>query len=545
MLLDFHLARKPIQANERFPDRIGGTRGWMAPEHGAALEAVGLGQAVPGPVDYRADLYALGLLLREALGGPNLGHRHGDGPSLRRRNPAVSVGLEDIVEKCLAERPSGRYDNAAALADDLRLQINDRPLRGVRNRVTERLHKWRKRNPAGPWVVTLIAVGAVFALYYFQRVHEIHTTLDDSRAFLDSGRYTDAVHTLRRGVDQAQGVPFLEGLVRALKDQLREARRGEDAETLHHLAERVRFEYGIDPPAPAESEALFRDISAIWARRHQLLSPVATGHDSPPDQQIRTDLLELVAVWAELRIRLTPRDQLRDSRDEILQLLDEAQTTCGPSFTFDRLRLTLAGQPGRTDLTRQPGPVPRPASEHYDRGRSELRSGEFDTASEEFRLALDQRPQDFWTNFYEGHCAYRLRRYSDAFASFSVCIALDPQSAPSYFNRALASEASGRADLAFRDYTHALGLDARLTKALLNRGILSYKSGRYPDAIADFRRALNTASDPDTLGRVHYNLALTYLARGNRASARAHAEKAAANGNDDARRLHDQLRRER
>ena len=442
MLLDFHLARKPIPANERFPDRIGGTRGWMAPEHEAALEAVGLGQPVPSPVDYRADIYALGLLLREALGGPSLRDRQEDRPALRRRNAAVSIGLADIVAKCLAERPSDRYGNAAAMADDLRRSHNDLPLRGVRNHPGERLRKWRKRNPAGPWVVSFIAVVAVVALFYFQRVHELQTALEDGRALCKSGRYPDAVLTLGRGLERSVGIPGLETLSRALQEQFREARRGVDAERLHHLAERVRFEYGIDPPAASEADALLRDILAIWSRRHQLLPTAKIGDDSPLDQQVRMDLLELVAAWAELRIRRMSQAELRESRGEILELLDEARIRCGPSVTIEQLRRSMAGEPASTNLDREPGPVPESASEHYDLGRSELRSRQFDRAFEEFRLALDRRPRDFWPNFYAGHCAYRLGRYSDAFASFSVCIALDPRSAPSYFNRG----AGGRGD---------------------------------------------------------------------------------------------------
>ena len=91
MLLDFHLARRPIAAGERIPDRIGGTPGWMAPEHRAALEAVGRGQPIPGPVDDRADLYALGLLLREALGGPARGTEHEDGTALAAAQPRRSA----------------------------------------------------------------------------------------------------------------------------------------------------------------------------------------------------------------------------------------------------------------------------------------------------------------------------------------------------------------------------------------------------------------------------------------------------------------------
>ena len=62
MLLDFHLARRPIRAGERITDRLGGTPGWMAPEHRAAFEAVSLGNTISEPVDPRADLYALGPL---------------------------------------------------------------------------------------------------------------------------------------------------------------------------------------------------------------------------------------------------------------------------------------------------------------------------------------------------------------------------------------------------------------------------------------------------------------------------------------------------
>src|SRR3954454_11216551 len=116
MLLDFHLARKPIKAGERISDRLGGTPGWMAPEQEAALKAVGLGQPVSASVDHRADLYALGLLLCEALGGAGAGVRDVAGQLCHRRNPEISVGLTDIALKCLATKPADRYRDAASLA---------------------------------------------------------------------------------------------------------------------------------------------------------------------------------------------------------------------------------------------------------------------------------------------------------------------------------------------------------------------------------------------------------------------------------------------
>ncbi len=175
-----------------------------------------------------------------------------------------------------------------------------------------------------------------------------------------------------------------------------------------------------------------------------------------------------------------------------------------------------------------------------------MRSEQFAKAAAEFRASLDQRPQDFWPNFYAGLCAYHLKDYQDAFAAFSICVALEPSSPQSYFNRAKAAETIGRPDQALRDYRHVWELDHRFTDALLNRGILfAIISAHHPEAIADFQQALASSTNPQTQGRLYYHLALAYLARDDRSSALASAEKAVAKGDDQARVLRDQLRRDR
>ena len=70
MLLDFHLARPPMRGGDPAPDWLGGTPGYMAPEHEAALRAARDGRPVPADVDARADIHSLGVLLREMLDGP-------------------------------------------------------------------------------------------------------------------------------------------------------------------------------------------------------------------------------------------------------------------------------------------------------------------------------------------------------------------------------------------------------------------------------------------------------------------------------------------
>ena len=79
MLLDFHLARKSVRPGGSAPTWMGGTPEHMAPEQVLAVECVRQGRTIAAAVDGRADLYSLGLLLYEALGGPC---SHADGHGL-------------------------------------------------------------------------------------------------------------------------------------------------------------------------------------------------------------------------------------------------------------------------------------------------------------------------------------------------------------------------------------------------------------------------------------------------------------------------------
>jgi tetratricopeptide (TPR) repeat protein len=132
-------------------------------------------------------------------------------------------------------------------------------------------------------------------------------------------------------------------------------------------------------------------------------------------------------------------------------------------------------------------------------------------AAEELEQAVRLEPQGLWPNFYQGLCAYRLGRHTDAVASYSVCIGAAPQAASCFHNRALAFDALGRPEQALRDYDQALRLDPALADAALNRGALHYRAKRYDAAIADLRRAQELGSDPVV---VAFDLLLVNLARG-------------------------------
>ena len=127
----------------------------------------------------------LAAYLAEALGGP--GAVRSPRRPLHRVNPQVSVGLSDLVHKCLRRDPRDRYPDAAALATDLRRHLNHMPLLGVPNRsLVERWHKWRRRQPSAlprkvillAAIVLAFAATAVLSGIYRRRVHDIEAAMN-------------------------------------------------------------------------------------------------------------------------------------------------------------------------------------------------------------------------------------------------------------------------------------------------------------------------------------------------------------------------------
>ncbi len=141
----------------------------MAPE-----QAAGKTRKV-GPL---ADVYGLGAILYEMITGHppfkaataldtvlQVMHEEPVRPS--RLRPDVPRDLETICLKCLEKTPSGRYDSALALAEDLRRFRKGETVLARPVGPQERLWKWIRRRPtaaglaAGIMLVTMIAFAAV------------------------------------------------------------------------------------------------------------------------------------------------------------------------------------------------------------------------------------------------------------------------------------------------------------------------------------------------------------------------------------------------
>ena len=122
-LADFGLVRR-LEELAQGGAPLAGTPTFMAPE---------LFQGTPASP--RSDIYAVGVLLFHSLSGrlpmvaESVGqliqlHRTRPIPDIRQLMPAVPDGLAEVLARCLAKAPEGRYKEAGELAEALRLTIH-------------------------------------------------------------------------------------------------------------------------------------------------------------------------------------------------------------------------------------------------------------------------------------------------------------------------------------------------------------------------------------------------------------------------------------
>ena len=461
MLLDFHLAREPFQPDGPPPDNIGGTPGYMPPEQRAALEAQHSGESAPFPVDARADVYAIGAILYESLGGRT--PEGGISAPLQTLNPQISAGLSDVVARCLRPAAQERYSSAAALADDLRRHLTHRPLCGVSNRsLSERWQKWRARHPGarriGLVLVLLLAALAIIAFLTVQngtqRSQQARAALRDGQRQIGQGQFAEAVASLKRGSALAAGLPFQDELMTELERQLEAARRLHFGQQVHQVADEVRRLPGMSAMPDDHLASLAGKCRDLWDRRQALLQ----GNQSAASDTLATDLKEIAIFAAVLTARNTAEGSAAGAQ-EAVRILNEAESTFGPSAVLEyevwkcRSALGLAADPAA------PRPIPTSVWEYRALGSAYLEAGDLDRAADLLDRALALDPSDFWANYYSGLCAYRCKAFEDARVAFSVCIGARPDFADCFYNRGLAYLALGQRERAARDFERAVALD--------------------------------------------------------------------------------------
>ena len=171
-VLDFGLARDAEDTGLTRPGTVTGTPAYLSPE-----------QALGQTLDRRTDVYSLGVVLYELLGGrpPFQGENppqtlirliRDEAVPLSKLNSAVLCDLETVVMKCLEKDPNQRYDSARALADDLERWLAGDPIAARPASLAYRLGKRLRKNRAVAAVaaasaLALLVLGAVTVRNYW------------------------------------------------------------------------------------------------------------------------------------------------------------------------------------------------------------------------------------------------------------------------------------------------------------------------------------------------------------------------------------------
>jgi tetratricopeptide (TPR) repeat protein len=282
-----------------------GTLRYMSPEQvrGARHE-----------IDPRTDVYALGLTLYELLtlrpafdaADRQELFRHilqDDPVAPRRIDPSISRDLETIVLKATAKEPSGRYDSAAELADDLRLFLEDQPIRARRPNLRERAARLTRRHRTV--VVTaasvLLVALALSTVLLWQAKNRTDRALDAHRQALLKMRlaYEGSFTTIDQMTDAFTSRPGYQ-----------EPQRGVEADRAYRLA--IAY---YDPIARTPlSDQLVSEVPARASRRAGYFRLILGDSNGRADYERAIRSFESLAnqhpdfVWLRTRLIETLRE---------------------------------------------------------------------------------------------------------------------------------------------------------------------------------------------------------------------------------------------
>ena len=401
-----------------------GTAGYMAPE-----------QVATGPIDFRADQFALGALIYEMISGRRAFKRataiqtlaaivDADPEPLAELCPDAPIELVRIVERCLAKDPAHRYASTVDLARDLRDLRYTSNIRSSRSSIA-RARPWpRRRRPWVAGVTVLLAVAASIALYI---VGQTRAQLTQARALLD--RYDK-----QASVDQAIGL--LSSVVSSRPNDV-------VARTMLAEAHWRKFEYNPQDAALAaragEQAGIALTLDQSYAPTHLVLAMINYGHgrfDGALGEAQRAISLDPKSsrAWRERGRAHFRLGQRQEAEKDFLSAvsLDPDDWTARNSLGSYYLNLSRLDE-AILEFERMRALAPDNTRAYNNLGSAYLQQERFEKATEMYErsLSLDKNATAY-SNL--GTALYQQGLYADAARSFGEAVALPGATFVHWFN---------------------------------------------------------------------------------------------------------------
>ncbi|MFK7739842.1 MAG: bifunctional serine/threonine-protein kinase/formylglycine-generating enzyme family protein [Planctomycetota bacterium] len=273
VLLDFGLARR-FDADASRVTMTGvevGTPAYMAPERF---------EPDPPPADPRADVYALGVLLFEALAGKRPFEGGGDYSeriaSIRRGRfrrlsdcaPSCSRDLELVVHKAMDRDPERRYQTAAAFQADLERIIKSAPVSAQAVPFGVRVQRFAADHPMAAVAFVCLSIALAVSLYSLDTARA-QTRLADRRLSENQELIASInAQSLLRSTDpdlwrtHPETIALKEGWLQAAADLVTARGRFEaQMQALRQRGQRVVAAHAIEATAPRLA-AIAREVAA-------------------------------------------------------------------------------------------------------------------------------------------------------------------------------------------------------------------------------------------------------------------------------------------
>jgi eukaryotic-like serine/threonine-protein kinase len=462
---------------------LGGTLAYMAPERLSAIARGGEGASSKVDDSHRADLYALGLVLLEALTGeppevPRIRpkdarelaadlawlRRSLPGPLLGRGDRSIPPGLRSILAKCLAPDPLNRYARGNELAEDLDLWRSDRPL-AIAEEPKRSLLARSARRRRFPLIATGLTMTAAVVVAWIASILIKGSERDDALSrysTITDCADSDAYQYRRVGQwrdDELSDPAELSARQLARYDVLSDSHDWRNRIDVRSLPDRERgeletwlFEQILRHAVALRQRAVSPDS---WKRALALLDRTLARASSAPLEAERAALLE--------QIKLSNRGPVPPSGPPLPGWMDKylAGVAAEPLHAREALEHYLEALRVRPGL-------------YWARYRASVvacRIGEYQVAIEQLRGCIERSPKNPVLHLLLASSLCYAEKdtprphagtpFADALAECDRAVQLDPDYARAYRTRALIRHASGWDDGAKIDIERHSQLMAR------------------------------------------------------------------------------------